>query len=172
MEMIRRLHIIESSTAISASTIRALVEQRVWQAGRAPCIIVDYLQLMHADKAADSASRRERVDGTISALKLLSRDYATPVIVISALSRAAYKAAPALDGFKETGGIEYTADVIYALTPAPERRAAGEDAMTAHLARDPRRVCLTCLKNRYGPAGTVIELSYHAACETFMPRRG
>jgi len=54
----------------------------------------------------------------VSALRRLSREIKSPVIVISSMNRAAYgdpTKPPTMTALKESGGIEYTADGVICL---------------------------------------------------------
>jgi len=76
-------------------------------------IIVDYLQLMQADRKAES--RVQEISEITRALKALSRDLDVPVLAVSQLSRAVeWRAShqPQLSDLRESGSIEQDADVV------------------------------------------------------------
>lgn len=89
-----------------------------------PVIIIDYAQLIapnpyiNTDNGArmfPNLSDKQRVDTVVNELKILSREYDTPVICISSYSRSAYDKDAQLQSFKESGSIEYTGDVLIGL---------------------------------------------------------
>jgi len=107
-------------------------------------IIVDYLQAMPTSESFGSV--KEKVDYLCSELRRLARDLDSPVAAISSMNRAAYSnkggkvGKPTMDSFKESGGIEYAADVAGAFWTDPDEA----------LELNERAVSLIILKNRNG----------------------
>lgn len=90
--------------------------------GIAPVIIVDYLQIMGATDL--HMTDKQTADTNVLKLKQLSRDLDTPIIAISSMNRAGYKdpnKAIEESDFKESGAIEYTADVLWGLERTDNR---------------------------------------------------
>lgn len=111
-----------------------------------PVIIVDYLQILKADN--DRISDKQAVDRNITALKQLSRDHDIPLLAVSSLNRTSYGRDVSMEAFKESGSIEYGADVLIGL----QFEGAGDNNfdMTAARSRSPRHIELCILKNRNG----------------------
>lgn len=140
--------------------------------GIAPVVFVDYLQLMAA--LDDAASERKNVDRNVTELKKLARDLNTPVFAITSLNRAAYYGPVDLDSYKESGGIEYSADVLMGLQPYGMRDkydgAQGKydgavkqemaAAIHATKAAAERHLELSVIKQRGGKAEGRAELAY------------
>lgn len=140
--------------------------------GTAPVVFVDYLQLMAA--LDDAASERKNVDRNVTELKKLARDINTPVFAITSLNRAAYYGPVDLDSYKESGGIEYSADVLMGLQPYGMRDkydgAQGKydgavkqemaAAIHATKAAAERHLELSVIKQRGGKAEGRAELAY------------
>ena len=97
--------------------------------------------------------------------------------VISALNRSNYLAPVDFESFKESGGIEYTADVVLGLqlevlndelftksNKLIEQRKKVKEAKN----ETPRRIELVCLKNRYGQSSYGCTFEYYPACDLFV----
>jgi replicative DNA helicase len=148
--------------------LRALVEKyreecRRKEAGNvdadkpAVMVVIDYLQIVPAtDPLTNRAfpSVRERVDFLLSELRRLARELKAPVLAVSSENREAYKdpqKPPTLVGLKESGGIEYSADVVICLWP--NMKATEEELK--RLEQETVRVELRVLKNRNGERAKV-----------------
>ena len=124
------------------------------RAGDKPVLLVlDYLQIIPAGKGAPDALR-ERIDANLSELRRLSRDIKSPVLVVSSQNREGYKKneKPTLAALKESGGIEYSADVVICLW----RDKAESEALTARFGRKTDRIEAHVLKNRNGEPAKVL----------------
>ncbi len=133
----RRLTIIEADFHHNVGTIRLLAQRERRQTGKAPVIFVDYLQVV---PVADPAltDKRAEVDFLVSELRRLARDTGASIIAISSMARSEYKRVQ-MSAFKESGGIEYGADVA-AIMDVKDERAEGSE----------RIIDLAVVKNRNG----------------------
>lgn len=117
------LKIIEADATFTPETIRNIVRAEMRQANASRVLVViDYLQLVPATDPNGKSfpSVRERVDYVLSALRRISRDLGAAVLAVSSMSRAGYKRdeenkKPSFEYLKESGGIEYSADVVIML---------------------------------------------------------
>lgn len=151
------IFISEGIGDIGAAQIRETVQEHISITGRSPIVVVDYLQILapYNDRSTD----KQNTDKAVLELKRLSRDYKTPVIAISSFNRMNYKEAVTMEAFKESGAIEYSADVLIGLQLAG---AGGKDFdATKEKAKNPREVELVILKNRNGRTGDKITYSYY-----------
>ena len=121
--------------------------------GKKVLLILDYLQIIPAGKDAPDALR-ERIDWNLSELRRLSRDMKSPVLVVSSMNREAYKEnkPPTMAALKESGGIEYSADVVIALWRDKEE---SERLTTRFEGRKTDRIEAHVLKNRNGELAKV-----------------
>lgn len=104
------LHIIESVGTKTAEDIRKDVERHHKFTGHWPLVIVDYLQIL---KAADPhMTDKQATDAAVLTLKQISRDYDIPVFCVSSLNRDNYNNPINMAAFKESGAVEYSADVL------------------------------------------------------------
>lgn len=173
-----RLSIIEGNFACNISFIGDYIRQYIQNTGKKPVVFIDYLQILQPeqDKSGRTQSTKETVDTTITELKRLSREQGLTVFAISSVNRANYLAPIDFESLKESGGIEYTADVIWGLQlqcmndavfdkkdKIKEKRKAVKDAKAA----TPRKIELVCLKNRYGIANFKAYFDYYPEFDLF-----
>lgn len=125
-----------------------------------PVLFLDYLQLVAPARAG--MTEKQTADAAVAMLKQLARRYEMPVIAASSLNREAYRpgsAEPGLSAFKESGSVEYSADLLLVLK---YRTDADKEIKTG-----PRHLALTILKNRFGATGESIPLDYEPEKELF-----
>ena len=136
---------------------------------KAPVVCIDYLQIIPSDKDVTKLG----VDDTVRKLKKFQRDTNTTFLVVSSFNRTNYLAPVSFESFKESGNIEYTADVVWGLQLSimdklkegaiVKNRQAIDEAKKAV----PREVQLRCLKNRQG-ANYDCKFFYYAAHDAFV----
>lgn len=173
-----RMNIIEGGFETTVQYIREYATQYAEKNNTKPVIIVDYLQIL---QGAQKGTLREAVDFNVVELKRLSRDLNTPVIVISSVNRSNYLMPVDFESFKESGGIEYTADVVLGMQLACLDEAVFNDEkklkekrerVKTAKAADPREVKLVCLKNRYGGPDWTIDYKYYPRYDLFEEQNG
>lgn len=156
-EYAQQIYISEGIGDIGAAQIREAVAKHTLFTGKAPVVVIDYLQILapYNDRATD----KQNTDKAVMELKRISRDYKTPVIGISSFNRANYKEAVTMEAFKESGAIEYSSDVLIGLQLAG---AGSKDFdATTEKTKDPREIELVILKNRNGRTGAKIAFRYY-----------
>jgi replicative DNA helicase len=99
---------------IGTDDIEKVLNQHVTLTGRTPIVIIDYLQIL-AQQGQQSKTDKQKTDENVLALKVLSRDYNTPVLAISSFNRENYSNIVSMQSFKESGAIEYSSDVLIGL---------------------------------------------------------
>lgn len=121
-------------------------------------VVVDYLQLLHADAAAlglkAAATRDRELSQMTSRLKALARDADCPIVILSQLNRSIERrddSTPQLADLRESGGIEADCDVVMFCVRGKQQRKT-EDQQTID---DGRRI-LRVAKNRHGRTGSVL----------------
>ena len=125
-----------------------------------PVLFLDYLQLVAPARAG--MTEKQTADAAVAMLKQMARRYDMPVVAASSLNREAYRpgsAEPGLSAFKESGSVEYSADLLLVLK---YRTDADRENKTA-----PRHLALTILKNRFGATGESVPLDYEPEKELF-----
>jgi replicative DNA helicase len=153
---------IDDSSSISVLELRAKARRLKMEHGLS-MVVVDYLQLMRGRK---SFERREQEISEISrSLKALAKELNVPVIAVSQLNRsveARRPPKPILADLRESGAIEQDADVILFLyrdeiynKDNPANRGEAE---------------VDIAKQRNGPAGETIKLTFISRSTRFMNR--
>lgn len=137
----------------------------------APVVFIDYLQIIPSAIEND----KQRIDDAVRKLKLFQRETNTTFVVVSSFNRGNYLAPVSFESFKESGNIEYTADVVWALqlnvvnsfksTTAVSK--AREEVRQAKKLQ-PRELQLKCLKNRHGNDYDCY-FQYYSAHDYFQP---
>ena len=127
-----------------------------------PVVVIDYLQLL----TGASDNQKSALDDTLHKLFNFRRATGTTFIIISSLNRMNYYTKINFESFCGSGGIEYSADVIWGLqfklakyTPDEAEKAKKEI---------PRKIELKCLKNRFG-ANYDVGFFYYPNMEIFRP---
>lgn len=169
--------IVECGFGVSITDIESYVEEYIKKLKITPVVIVDYLQLIKAPENV-TGSKKELVDMYMELLKDLQLRHGLIVIAISSLNRSNYLSEVDFESFKESGGIEYGADVVWGLQlkvlsdqanlfatggRINEKRIAFREAKK----ENPRRVELICLKNRSGEPVYECSFRYYPAFDFF-----
>ena len=138
---------------------------------KAPVVCLDYLQIV----PTDCESVKLGVDNAVRKLKKFQRDTNTTFIVISSFNRMNYAQSVSFESFKESGNIEYTADVIWALQLNVMNEIKGGESVSESRRRideakkqQPRQIHLKCLKNRQGTNYDCF-FEYYSAHDCFKP---
>lgn len=108
-----RVWIIEGVGDVGVLQVRQAVEEHVNATGRKPVVLIDYVQILAAP--GDRLTDKQCVDRNVLELKRLSRDYSIPVVGVSSLNRDSYTSPIGMAAFKESGAVEYSADVLLGL---------------------------------------------------------
>ena len=173
----KRFNIIEGNFETDVSTIRSYIGDYI-QANRVkPLVVIDYLQIVPGNP--NDRGDKEKIDTVVTELKRVSRDYNITVIVISSLNRQNYLSPIDFEAFKESGGIEYTADVIWGLQltaihsdifQKKENLIKKRMKIKEAKMETPRNIELVCLKNRNGISNYSCFFDYYPKFDTFVPK--
>ena len=127
-----------------------------------PVVFIDYLQIL---KAHDThMTDKQAVDYNVLRLKQLSRDFKIPVVILSSMNRMSYSDVISMAALKESGAIEYTADVCLGLQHANmEQIKSGTSTGKA----EKRDMEIVILKNRNGKIGEELPFKYYAMFHHF-----
>lgn len=146
-----RIIFLEGSMRTDVRAVRAVALRAMQSASASRCLVViDYLQKMGAaTSAGEKEDFRLAVTRQSQELRDLARKLKSPVLSIVSLNRAGYKEA-SLEGIKESGYIEYDADVVLFLM-------RNEDIPAV---RPALAVKLEIKKNRFGETDIAIPLIF------------
>lgn len=162
-QTLHRVAIIEGTSRLTVAGLKGKVRQAMNTcATTRALVVVDYLQLW-AKASKELAGRRdvrERVEVLGAELREMATALGVPVLALSSLNRDAGgygkgNSKATLDALKESGDLEYMADVVLLLNQ-------GEAMVTT----PNKSVELTIAKNRNGATGTV-SLIFHPNKMTF-----
>lgn len=189
-----KLFVVECNFAATIEDIIRNVDDFINTYQMTPVIIIDYLQIIAPSTINGKilTDPRMSVDHTLHSLKSYQSLHNLTVIAICSLNRANYLTTVDFEAFKESGAIEYTADVVWGMqlsilsdpsfyyktiqsaggktstvetTPA-ERREKQNEAKSA----DIRKIELVALKNRYGKTRYSVEFEYEPKYDTFRAK--
>lgn len=121
------LAVVSSDEVSTIPQLKAKVRQIARKAGRAPVVVVDYLQLLTSNTQVEN--RQQEVAGFSRSLKVAAQQWNVPVIALSQLRRgmAGQKAKePSLHDLRESGQIANDADVVLLLHRKPVKASADE----------------------------------------------
>ena len=183
-----RLFIFEGVGNIGVFEIRQQVEEHIRITGEKPVVLVDYMQILAPYKDPENPNRsytdKQVIDKNVLELKRISRDYEIPVITVSSFNRNNYNNTTNMTSFKDSGNVEYTADVLigleYANLGAMIKKkskeeivenpldAAIEENSKRNAAGDPTEIKVRILKNRAGARGATCILNYYPMFNAFL----
>ena len=182
-EIADRLSIIEGNFNCDCEFIADYTRRYIQRTGTRPVVFVDYLQILQPEASINGKTQttKEVVDNTITMLKRMSRELDLTIIVISSVNRANYMQPIDFESLKESGSIEYSCDVVYGLQlrclnrddifGQKEHIKEKRDTIREEKAKNPRKIELVCLKNRYGISSFSCAFDYYPAHDLFVPIR-
>ena len=140
---------IDDSSALTPLEICSRVRRLKREHDDLALVVVDYLQLMHADRNVEN--RAVEISGISRALKSLAREVDVPVVALSQLNRniesRPKKTKPQMSDLRESGAIEQDADLIMVIYPEYDKTATQD--------REPQTtdgiVNIDVVKQRNGP---------------------
>ena len=126
-------------------------------------VLVDYLQIIAPSDV--HFTDKQNLDRAVCALKKLSRTHGLTVLAISSFNRENYNMEATMAAFKESGGIDYSTDVLLGL----QARGAGQRSFSLEeeKKKDPRELELKILKNRSAALGSPVPFRYYPAFSCF-----
>lgn len=139
---------------------------------KAPIFVLDYLQIVPVKDS--NISPKQAIDEIVRKLKNFQRQTNSTFIVVSSFNRLNYSQRVSFESFKESGNIEYSADVVWGLQLYCTNKlldgaiAKNRDIIDQAKKANPRQVQLCCLKNRQD-INYDIFFKYFPANDCFTP---
>lgn len=172
-----RISIIEGNYTCDISFISDYIKGYIARTDSRPVVFIDYLQILQPGDKIRRMDQREIIDTAITSLKRISRDLDLTIFAISSVNRSNYQSPIDFESLKESGCIEYTADVVWGLQlrcvsentvfEQANKLKEKREAIKKAKAETPRKIELCCLKNRYGIANYSCYFDYYPANDFF-----
>jgi len=161
---------IDDSSGLSILQLRAKARRMHQQYG-VKLFVVDYLQLLHST-ARRADNRQQEIADISNGVKALAKELNVPVIVLAQLNRESEreKREPRLSDLRESGAIEQDADLVALLYRDLKDKKDGEDEEDAGHSYDGLPVNLLVAKQRNGPAGEIVRLTFLKGFTRFESR--
>lgn len=162
----------------TANTISKNIQDFIVTTGVKPVVFLDYLQILRPSASNTRMTTKEAVDDTVQVLKQIQADHGLVMFVICSFNRQNYLTVADFEAFKESGLIEYSADVVFALQllamnadllDTQNKLIAKRDFLHEEKKRTPRDIELLVLKNRYGKSFARYFFTYDARYDLFSP---
>lgn len=159
----KHLYFREGDHETSLESIRRDIQRHIDETGTKPVVLIDYLQIIAPVDV--HFTDKQNLDRIVCSLKKMSRSMDLTILAISSFNRENYNLEVSMSAFKESGGIDYSADVLLGL----QARGAGRPGfkIDEEKRKDPRELELKILKNRSAALGEPIRFRYYPAFSYF-----
>lgn len=133
----------------------------------APCVVLDYLQIVSGEPREDATAVIKRA---VSELKSYAIRHNTVVFVIIAHNRESNRTGDvSMESGRDTSALEYSADLQLALTFTGCLKRPGQDAKAKNelTAQEKRFITLKVTKGRFGGADAEVDLYFNGETMTY-----
>ncbi len=129
-------------------------------------VMIDYIQLMSAEKSSKSDNRQQEISEISRMLKILAKEVNVPVLALSQLNRAveSRKGRPQLADLRESGAIEQDADIVMFIH-RPDKSATEKEIAEGKVQTNVAEIIIE--KHRNGPTG-IVKLYFKGECTKFI----
>lgn len=163
-EIAGNIAIIENTSGLNAQNICDIARKHAEMTGKSPVVVVDYMQILQPIDSAD-ALEKQKLDRAVTLFQNLGNELAVPVIGISSFNRSGYGKVE-MSAFKESGGVEYTAEYCIGLGLTKESKIESE--IRTEMKKQPREMSVYILKaRRSGNVGAKVDLMYYSKYSHF-----
>ena len=172
---------IEGNFNYGVQEIKGKVHSFIDATGERPVVFVDYLQILQPPDDAKKTVR-EYITDCMTGLKVLTREEGIILFVISSVNRTNYYQQFDFSALKESGAIEYSADVVLGLQlgilnntkfKKLKDNQTGANSEKRKMYKEskkesPRKIEMICLKDRNGESSYNCYFNYDTAHDTFL----
>jgi replicative DNA helicase len=157
-DIAKNYRIVEGNFDFGVKEIENEIIRHIEIYGKKPVVFVDYLQVL---KNAGNGNDKQEMDYNVTTLKKISRNFDIPVICVSSFNRTNYATQVSFESFKESGSIEYTADVLIGLQltvlneldlATEKQKQEAKALINSKKSSNPREITAVILKQRNGKA--------------------
>lgn len=148
---------------VSIATLLSRLQSFCSKFARPPIVVIDYIQIL----AMNGNNPKNALDSALHDIIDCRRNTNITFIIVSSLNRANYSTDISFESFKETGTLEFSADVIWGLQLETQGERNHQSVKSAKN-ENPRFIQLKCLKNRFG-ANFDVGFKYYPAVDLFLP---
>lgn len=170
------LHFIPCNFDMNINAIQKNIEDFISVYNAVPIVVIDYLQII--PPAKPNASDKQNIDEITRNLKIVQSKYNMIMFVISSFNRESYLLPCDRTSFKESGTLEYSANVMWGLQLQTitsydykkleeKNKVKKREIINKALNESPRKLKMVCLKNRFGESYFEIDLVYYKNCDYF-----
>lgn len=161
------LFIKDGICGFTTEQIREYVNKLISYRQNKIVLMIDYLQIIAPSKR--NYTDKQNIDQNIIDIKRISQEFDIPVLVTSSFNRESYKLSVSMESFKESGAVEYSADVLIGL----QYKGIGTKGFNINTARlkNPRDLELIVLKNRNGIPYAKIDFKYDCKHNLFWENK-
>ncbi len=141
---------IDDTTTITPAEILSKCRRLKAQSGL-DMVIIDYLQLMKAEKTSKDGNRQQEVSDLTRSIKLAARELGCPILLLSQLNRGVEQRSdktPQLSDLRESGSIEQDADIVMFISDQASENAKEDND-------DALDYSLVIAKHRNGARGII-----------------
>lgn len=168
------LHFIPCNFDMNIETIQKNIEDFISAYNTVPVVVIDYLQIIPPTRP--NASDKQNIDEITRNLKIIQSKYNMIMFVISSFNRESYLLPCDRTSFKESGTLEYSANVMWGLqlqaitsykykNMGEKEKTKKREIINNALKETPRMIKLVCLKNRFGSSYFESDLVYYNNCD-------
>jgi replicative DNA helicase len=154
---------IDDTPDLSIQDIRVKIKTVVLEQGQIGLVIIDYLQLMQ-NLNFKNGNRAQELSQITRSLKTIAREFNTPIIALSQLSRNVENRLdqkPILSDLRESGSIEQDADLVLMLYRTKSNTSSSTTDQALQLTE------LIIAKQRNGPIG-IVKLKFNEKQTKFL----
>jgi len=168
-----------SAKAIAKVVSAFIEEHKTEEQDFRPLVVVDYLQILEQELSeeikdmkgsSNTGTEKKKVDDSLTQFLDLIHKENIPLILISSLNRGSYNRPIQMDSFKETGDIEYSAEILLGLQLVACHKKESEWNLNDEQKKSPRNVEITVLKQRYGGSGDLIPFLFYPGYSCFKEK--